>query len=68
MSATLSRIVQPLKSRKVRVAITTMVAALLAEYGLQVDENIVYGIVGVGVAIILGIAHEDNGVKSAPKQ
>lgn len=54
-----------LQSRKVRVALTTVVAAMLAEYGIEVSDTIVYGILGVGTAIILGIAHEDNGLKSS---
>ena len=54
-----------LASRKVRVALATVVAAIAAEYGLALSEPAVYGIIGVGTAIILGIAHEDHGTKSA---
>ncbi len=61
----LKRLINPLKSRKVRVAMTTVAVAVLAEYGFDVDENIVFAIIGVGTAIILGIAHEDHGAKSA---
>ena len=58
------RLVGPLRSRKVRVALATVVAAYAAEFGLAVSEEIVLTILGVGVALILGIAHEDHGQKS----
>ena len=64
--AHLRRIVEPLRSRKVRVALTTVLAAYLAEYGLEVSEQIVLTILATGVALILGIAHEDAGRQSAP--
>ncbi|MEK6797552.1 MAG: hypothetical protein AABZ12_01155 [Planctomycetota bacterium] len=51
----------PLASRKVRVALATVVAAFAAEFGLSVSEELVFTILGVGVALILGIAHEDAG-------
>jgi hypothetical protein len=57
--------INPLKSRKVRVAMSTFVAAYAAEYGLGVSDELVFTILGIGSAIILGIAHEDNGQKSA---
>jgi hypothetical protein len=60
----LLRVVRPLQSRKVRVALATVVAAYLAEYGLNVSEEIVLTIVGMGVSLILGIALEDAGSKS----
>lgn len=63
-SSVLKRIVQPLASRKVRVALTTVLAAYAAEYGLNVSDSTIMTILGVGVALILGIAHEDNGLKS----
>ncbi len=58
------KLLNPLRSRKVRVALATVVAAYLAEYGLGVSEEIILTIIGVGVATILGIAHEDAGEKS----
>jgi len=47
----------------VRVALATVIAAYAAEWGLGVSEEVVLTILGVGVSLILGIAHEDNGVK-----
>ena len=60
----LVRIVQPLRSRKVRVALATVLAAYAADFGLNVGEQTLLTILGVGVALILGIAHEDAGEKS----
>ena len=57
------RLMKPLRSRKVRVALTTVVAAYAAEYGLGVSEEVILTLVSVGVALILGIAHEDAGRK-----
>lgn len=54
------RILVPLRSRKVRVALTTVLAAFLTEYGLAVREELIYTILAVGAALILGIAHEDS--------
>jgi hypothetical protein len=53
----------PLRSRKTRVAFATVAVAYAAEFGLQVSAELVLTILGVGVSLILGIAHEDNGVK-----
>jgi len=55
---------KPLKSRKVRVALTTVIAAFAANWGFKVDEELVLTILGVGVSLILGIAHEDAGRRS----
>lgn len=55
------RLFDPLRSRKVRVALATVIAAYLAQYGLGVSEELVLTILGVGVSLILGIAHEDAG-------
>ncbi len=57
----LRRVFRPLGSRKVRVALVTVVAAYLAEAGLGVGEEVLLTILGAGVAVILGIAHEDAG-------
>lgn len=59
------RIVRPLGSRKVRVALATVLAAYAAEYGFGVSEEVVLTVLGVGVALILGIAHEDAGKAEA---
>ena len=55
------RMVRPLMSRKVRVALATVAAAYAAENGLGTSEEMVLTILSVGVALILGIAHEDAG-------
>ena len=59
------RMLQPLESRKVRVALATVLAAYAGQYGLGISEELVLTIVSVGVALILGIAHEDAGKKAA---
>jgi hypothetical protein len=55
----------PLASRKVRVALATIAAAFAAQYGLHVSEDLILTILTTGVALILGIAHEDAAAKSA---
>ena len=59
-------VLRPLASRKVRVALATVFAAYAAQWGLQVSEEMVFTILGVGVSLILGIAHEDAGRFSRP--
>lgn len=59
----IGRLFRPLASRKVRVALVTVLAAYTAEYGLGVSEEVMLTLVSVGVALILGIAHEDAGQK-----
>ncbi|MEP0846072.1 MAG: hypothetical protein HRF50_04525 [Phycisphaerae bacterium] len=59
-----SRWLWPLRSRKVQIAIATIVTAWLAQAGLAVSEETVVTILGVGVALILGIAHEDAGKRA----
>jgi len=49
----------PIRSRKVQVAIATVVAAWLVHADLDVSESVVTAIIASGVALILGIAHED---------
>ncbi|MGD8452013.1 MAG: hypothetical protein PVJ57_09370 [Phycisphaerae bacterium] len=51
----------PLASRKVQVAVATVVTAYAAEVGLAVKEDTLLAMLAVGVALILGIAHEDSG-------
>jgi len=58
----------PLASRKVQVALATIVAAYAAQCGLQVSEEVVLTILGTGVALILGIAHEDAAAKQAAEK
>jgi hypothetical protein len=58
-------LISPLKSRKVRVALAAAIAAWVAEYGWHVSDTVIYGIVGVASALILGIGIEDAGAKIA---
>ena len=51
----------PLRSRKVQVALATIVGAYAAQAGFVLSEDTVVTVLGVGVALILGIAHEDAG-------
>jgi hypothetical protein len=51
----------PLRSRKVQVAVATVLTAWGAQLGFGVTEEAVLSVLGVGVALILGIAHEDAG-------
>jgi|GEM_PF-890884 len=51
----------PLRSRKVQVAVATVITAWAAQAGLVLSEETVLTVLGVGVALILGIAHEDAG-------
>ncbi len=51
----------PLRSRKVQVAVATVLAAYAAQVGVAFSEETVTTLLGVGVALILGIAHEDSG-------
>ena len=61
VNVVVQRMIRPLASRKVRVALATVAAAFAAEFGLDVTDELVFTILGVGVALILGIAHEDAG-------
>ena len=49
----------PLRSRKVQVAVATVVVAWAGQLGFALDEGSILTVLGVGVALILGIAHED---------
>ncbi|HUU97906.1 MAG TPA: hypothetical protein VM487_19390 [Phycisphaerae bacterium] len=51
----------PLRSRKMQVAVATIVVTYAAHAGLMLSEETVVTVLGVGVALILGIAHEDSG-------
>ena len=51
----------PLRSRKVQVAVATVLVAYATHAGLLLSEETVVAVLGVGVALILGIAHEDAG-------
>lgn len=55
------RYIWPLRSRKVQVAVATLVATYAAQAGLAVSEETLMALLGIGVALILGIAHEDAG-------
>jgi hypothetical protein len=61
----LRRIVNPLRSRKVRLALCAIIVAFAREFGLNVSEETVLTIVGVIVALSVGIAIEDHGTKAA---
>ena len=61
MKNAVEKVLRPLASRKVRVALATVIAAFAAELGLKVSDDLVFTILGVGAALILGIAHEDAG-------
>jgi len=61
VNAVVHRLIRPLASRKVRVALATVAAAFAAEFGWNVSDELIFTILGVGVALILGIAHEDAG-------
>jgi len=54
-----------LRSRKVQVALATIVAALAAQYGLELSETTLVAVITTGAAVILGIAVEDAGAKAA---
>ncbi len=56
----------PLRSRKVQVALATLIAAYAAQAGFQFSEETVVSVIGVGVALILGIAVEDAGRAARP--
>jgi hypothetical protein len=51
----------PLVSRKVQTAVATVIAAYAVSAGLSLNEEMITTVLGVGVALILGIAHEDAG-------
>lgn len=64
-SSLLGRLIRPLQSRKVRVAIATAIGAVAAEAGFGVSDELLLAITGIGASLILGIAHEDAGRNAA---
>lgn len=54
-----------LGSRKVQVSIVALVVSYAAYYGLNLPGEIILGILGTGISLILGIAIEDHGEKTA---
>jgi len=55
----------PLRSRKVQLAVATLLTAYAAQIGWILSEDSVTTVVALGVSLILGIAHEDAGARSA---
>jgi hypothetical protein len=55
------RWIWPLLSRKVQVAAATVLVAWAAQAGWMLSEETVATVLAVGVALIVGIAHEDAG-------
>lgn len=55
----------PLRSRKVQVAVATLLTSYAAHAGWVLTEDSVLTVLGLGISLILGIAHEDAGAKSA---
>ncbi|MFH1745675.1 MAG: hypothetical protein ABIG44_01390 [Planctomycetota bacterium] len=51
----------PLRSRKVQVAVATIVTAYAAQAGIMLNEETMLTVLAMGAALILGIAHEDAG-------
>lgn len=56
-----------LKSRKVLIALATIISAVAAQYGFGVSEETVFTIVAMGASVIGGIAIEDAGAKASNK-
>ncbi len=51
----------PLRSRKVQVALATVIVAYTGQIGLAISEETMTTLLGVSIALILGIAVEDAG-------
>jgi len=66
MRAYVQRLLRPFSSRKVRIAAATVLAAIAREFGVDIGDKTMLTIVGVGVALILAIAHEDHGRPAPP--
>jgi len=50
-------------SRKFLIALSGVVAAVVLQLGFDVNESVIYTILGTGVALITGIAVEDSAEK-----
>ena len=61
--AILLRVVRPLASRKIRLAIATVAAAYVGKRFDWSEEQIMT-VLTVGTAVILGVAIEDHGTKT----
>lgn len=59
----LRRWLWPLRSRKAQVALATLIVSFAANAGWILSEESVTNILAIGIALILGIAHEDAGTK-----
>jgi hypothetical protein len=68
MMSALRRMLAPLKSRKVRTALTTVIVAYLGQRWSILDGPTVYVLLGVGVTLILGTALEDAGRKASGRE
>lgn len=55
----------PLKSRKVQVALATIIVAWAAQAGWILTEDTVVTVLVIGASLIGGIALEDAGAKSS---
>jgi hypothetical protein len=51
----------------VQVAVATILVAYAAQAGFILNEESVVNVLAIGTALILGIAHEDAGAKSAAR-
>jgi hypothetical protein len=57
----------PLQSRKVQVALATIIVAYAAHAGVVLSDETVTTVLAMGAALILGIAHEDAGKAGAKR-
>ena len=59
------RFLWALRSRKVQVSIVALIVSYAGYYGLNVPGELILGVLGTGIALVLGIAIEDHGEKTA---
>ena len=59
------KLLKPFQSRKFRLAFATVAAGVIAQFGFDVSENTILVVMTPIIALILGIAIEDHGTKSA---